>query len=173
MRKIILSVLILPILLALTIKPAWADGHVVSESATLKRDIVQSGHDYRVNVLEHYLSGHNSPLTDYAGLFINKADEYGLDWRLIPAISGVESTFGKNIPSSSYNAYGWANGRYRFESWEDSIEVVSKTLKEKYVDKGADTLPKIAKRYASSTTWEGNVRFFMSEIDSIPLPFTI
>lgn len=171
MRRFILSVLILSILFALTINPVWADEHVVSGSATLKRDIVQKGYDYRVNVLTKYLSGHNSPLTDYAGLFIYTADKYGLDWRLIPAISGVESTFGKNIPSSSYNAYGWANGGYRFESWENSIEVVSKALRERYIDRGANTLPKIARRYAASPSWESKVRFFMSEIDSIPLNF--
>ncbi|MCH7640982.1 glucosaminidase domain-containing protein [Patescibacteria group bacterium] len=173
MKKYILSVLILPILFTLTINPVWADEYVVTQSATLKRDIVQTEYDYRVNVLTKYLSGHNSPLTDYAGLFIYTADKYGLDWRLIPAISGVESTFGKNIPSSSYNAYGWANGKYRFESWEDSIEVVSKALREKYIDRGASTLSKIARRYAASTAWEWKVRYFMNEIDSLPLPFTI
>lgn len=165
--------LIFTFIFALTIRPVRAAWYVVSESATPKRDLVQKKFDYRVNVLTKYLSGHNSPLADYAGLFIYKADENGIDWRLIPAITGVESTFGKNIPINSYNAYGWANGRYRFESWEDSIEVVSKALREKYIDRGANTLPKIARRYAVSLSWEWKVRYFMNEIDSIPLAFTL
>ena len=100
------------------------------------------------------------------------ADKYGIDWRLVPAITGVESTFGKRIPANSFNAYGWANGDYRFSSWEESIEIVTKALREKYIDKGAASIAKIARRYAPpSTTWGAKVKFFMKKIE--PLPVTL
>jgi len=93
---------------------------------------------------------------------------------MVAAISGVESTFGKRIPENSYNAYGWANGNYYFESWEDSIAIVSKTLREKYYDRGATTLNQIARRYAPpSSSWAWKVNYFMEKIDPVPLPFTI
>src|SRR5260221_11487147 len=92
--------------------------------------------DTRVTKLRAYFEKNNSPLTDYADEFVKYADKYELDWRFLPAISGVESTFGKHIPYNSYNAYGWANGDYKFTSWEDSIEHVTKTLRTKYIDRG-------------------------------------
>lgn len=149
-----------------------AEVYVAGSSATLKKSQVNS--DYRVRVLKAYLTKHNSPLAEYAGYFVETADKYNIDWRLVPAISGVESTFGKRIPYNSFNAYGWANGAYKFKSWEDSIEVVSKTLREKYIDKGAPSISKIARRYAPpSSTWAGKVKFFMARIDSFPVTFTL
>lgn len=126
--------------------------------------------DQRVTRLEAYLKSHNSPLSEYAAVFVQTADKYELpDWRLVPAIAGVESTFGKAIPENSYNAYGWANGTHRFQSWEESIATVSKTLKSRYVDRGADTVEEIGRIYAPpSNTWAVKVRFFMREIGMFP-----
>jgi len=148
---------------------AWAP---VSESSAQLIFEATEVEDSRVTQLAAYLESHNSPLAPYSKVFVEKADEYGLpDWKLVPAIAGVESTFGKAIPKGSYNAYGWANGKYSFESWEESIDVVSKTLKEKYIDRGADTVEKIAPIYAPpSKTWAGNVKFFMSKIESYEEP---
>lgn len=130
--------------------------------------------DYRVYVLRKFLIKHNSPLTPYSPTFIKLADFYDIDWRMVPAISGVESTFGKRIPIGSYNAYGWANGGYKFESWPDSISVVTKTLREKYLNKGATSITKIARRYAPpSNTWGRNVNFFIGKISVLPLSFDI
>jgi hypothetical protein len=125
-------------------------------------------------VLKKYLEKMDSPLSDHSRTFIQAADRNSLDWRLVPAITGVESTFGKRIPPNSYNAYGWANGNYYFDSWEESIDVVSDTLKEKYVDRGATTIDEIARIYAPpSNTWSWKVKYFMNEIDTVPLTFTI
>lgn len=123
--------------------------------------------DTRAQRLEAYLTSHKSPLAAYASVFVAKADEYELDWRLVAAISGVESTFGKKIPANSYNAYGWNGGRYYFKSWEDGIDTVSRTLKEKYADRwGANTVWEIAPYYAPpSKTWAGKVNYFMVKID--------
>lgn len=130
--------------------------------------------DPRVRILRASLDSYNSPLAEYAQEFVEASDKYGLDWRLVPAISGVESTFGKRIPYNSYNAYGWANGYYSFESWNDSIEVVSSTLREKYIDRGAVSINQIARRYAPpSKAWAGKVKFFMRRIDPYPVTFTI
>lgn len=147
---------------------------VVSTSARLKTDFVQERLDERVVVLKTYLEKRGSPLSAYAPDFVASADRYDIDWRLVPAITGVESSFGKRIPYNSYNAYGWANGKYRFSSWEESIEIVSKTLREKYIDKGAKNLNQIGRRYAPpSKTWASKVEFFMKEIGNAPAPFDL
>ncbi|MBI4999188.1 glucosaminidase domain-containing protein [Candidatus Gottesmanbacteria bacterium] len=129
--------------------------------------VVENRLDIRVEKLRKFLKFYNSLLLPYSQLFVNEADEYGLDWRLVPAITGVESTFGKQIPFNSYNAYGWVNGAYYFKSWEDSIEIVSKTLKENYIDRGADTVEKIAPIYAPpSKTWAWKVAYFMEKLEN-------
>jgi len=82
----------------------------------------------------------------------------------------VESTFGKQIPFNSYNAYGWNNGNYRFQSWEDSIEIVSKALKEKYYNRGLDNPYKIGRVYAPpSPFWGNRVNNFMKMIEPISI----
>ena len=172
MRKIFSVLIVSMVIFFLSAARVSAEGSVAGSSATLKKSQVRN--DYRTRVLKAYLSKHNSPLADYAGYFVETADKYNIDWRLVPAISGVESTFGKRIPYNSFNAYGWANGAYRFESWEDSIEIVTKALREKYIDKGAPSIAKIAGRYAPpSSTWAGKVKFFMNKIEPFPLAFTL
>lgn len=150
-----------------------AEFSVAQESASLKTEVLGEV-DPRAEILESYLESHKSPLAEHSGKFIEVADKYDLDWRLIPAISGVESTFGKRIPKNSYNAYGWANGKYSFESWDESIEIVGKTLREKYIDRGAPTINRIAKRYAPpSSTWAWKVKFFMVKIEPLPVYFDL
>ncbi len=174
MKKII-SIIILTVLF-LTIKPglATADSLVVSDSGRLIEARNDNNFDYRVFLLKNYLEKHNSPLAESSEDFIACADKYNIDWRFVPAISGVESTFGKRIPRNSFNAYGWANGNYYFKSWPDSIEIVSKTLREKYIDNGANSIDEIARIYAPpSSDWSWKVKWFMNEIDPMPLAFTL
>jgi len=126
--------------------------------------------DTRADKLADYLTMHNSPLAPYAGRMVQKADEYNLDWRLVAAISGVESTFGKNLPAASYNAYGWNGGNFYFKNWEDGIDTVSKTLRENYIDRlGADSVHEIARIYCPpSKTWAFKVLYFMNKIADGP-----
>jgi hypothetical protein len=153
-----------------------AAGPSITTSAQIKKDALSINYDndYRVNTLKNFFDNYNSPLASYAADFVYWADYYQIDWRLVPSISGVESTFGKRMPKGSYNAYGWAGGNYRFSSWEDSIEEVNKTLRLKYKDDGAVTLGQIAHRYAPpSSTWAWKVDFFMNKIDNTSLSFSL
>ena len=78
------------------------------------------------------------------------------------------------MPKNSYNAYGWANGNYKFKSWENSIDIVSNTLRDKYLNKGALSIRQIARIYAPpSKTWANNVKFFINKIDPLPLEYTL
>ena len=172
MRKLLIYILITIILVLLSTISVRAES-ISGSSATLRR-AEANGYDFRVENLRKFLEKYNSPLAIYAQEFVAYADINGLDYRLVPSITGVESTFGKHIPFESFNAYGWANGEYSFVSWEDSIAHVSGVLKTSYIDKGAPTVAKIARRYAPpSTTWGRNVNFFIAKIDTIPLNFDI
>jgi len=151
-----------------------ADSRVADGSAQLRANAFNQPNDIRVSQLKAFLEKYNSPLAPYAGKFISEADKNGLDWRLVASITGVESTFGKQIPYNSYNAYGWVNGDYSFPSWNASIEVVSQTLRQNYINKGAVSIDQIARRYAPpSTTWAWKVKYFMKKIDSTGLSFSL
>ncbi len=164
MNKKILSILIAFLAIIFLSQPVLAQEKIAGGSAVLEDITLQA--DKRPIKLEKFLESYNSPLAEYAEVFIETADKYGLDWKLVPAITGVESTFGKQIPANSYNAYGWANGAFSFESWEQSIDIVSKALKEKYVDRGLDTPYKMGPVYAPpSQTWAYKVIYFMNKLE--------
>src|SRR3989344_1852416 len=137
MYKILSSISISIALILINVSGVQAQVFIAGQSGTIKSQVLDNGYDHRVENLRNYLQKYNSPLTEYAADFVSYADVYGLDYRLVPAITGVESTYGKRIPYKSYNAYGWANGEYKFNSWEDSIGHVSMSLRTKYIDKGA------------------------------------
>lgn len=127
--------------------------------------------DTRADRLRNFLISFDSPLTDSADHFVAEADRLQLDWRLVAAIAGVESTFGKHIPYNSYNGWGWGvftgqQDGIHFKSWEHGITQVSEGLRYTYVDKGAVTLDQIGRRYAASPTWSWKVRFFLNKIEA-------
>lgn len=108
----------------------------------------------------------NAPLADYAEKFVEVANKYGLDYRLLPAIATIESSGGKNN-FRKYNAWGWGNKG--FSSFEEGIEVVAKGLKTGYIDKGRDTVEEIAPIYCPPNykNWARSVNQFMIEIERI------
>lgn len=123
--------------------------------------------DPEAEILAKYLAKHNSPLEYHAQDFIDAAREYGLDWKLVPAIAGVESTFGKFTPGG-FNGWGWGvygTQAIYFKSWREGIYTVSKGLREDYVNRGLTEPYSMNRRYAASPRWGGKVVFFMNEIE--------
>jgi hypothetical protein len=165
------------IFLTFRVVPVEAVGSVsvAESSAALRSETIDEPvafiQDLRVKKIETYISGRKAPLADYAEVFINTADRYGIDWRLVAAIAGVESNFGKHIPARSYNAWGWDNGRYKFSSWEMGIDHVSKVLNEKYYTRGLTNPRLIGPVYAPpSKSWSANVEYFIRELDEVKIP---
>lgn len=133
---------------------------------------IETGKVDRELVLRKFLQKYNSPLVDNAGTFVKVADKYHLDYRLLPAISCMESTCGKVIIPDSYNAWGWGiygNQAIYFDNFDQAIEEVGKGLYEGYVSKGLDTPREIAPIYTPPSTghWLGGVTSFMQQIDQI------
>lgn len=127
--------------------------------------------DGRVQQLEAYFVAKNSPLIGTAAHFVGEADRLGLDWKLVAAISGTESYFGRHIPYNSYNAWGWAvftgmsDGKH-FDGWEDGITTVSEGLKNNYVNRGYVTVEQMGTIYAADRQWAWKVRHFMEDIET-------
>lgn len=141
---------------------------VTSAMLIVEKDFLK---DERTEKLEIFLKSYNSPMSNHAKIFIEEADKNEIDWKLLPAISGIESSFGRKIPFSSYNPFGWANGTYRFRDWEEAISLVSGELKKKYVDRGATTVDKIAAIYCPRNyiVWRSVVSQYMKEIEDFDI----
>ena len=130
--------------------------------------------DPRVIAMQKFLFDYNSPMYPYAKTFITEADKYGLDWRLVASISGVESAFGNIIPKGTHNAWGWrgknknADGWSQFATWDEGIAEVTRGLAEGY---GTDKTPFQIEQYYCppcwlnpAHVWSGGVSRYMREL---------
>lgn len=173
MKKIILITFLIAFVIFMPQK-SYAKNQASASSATIKPvEFSKAGEDYRVKIVEKYLKRYDSPMADNANDFVYYADKYNLDWRLVLAIAGVESTYGKQIPPYSYNGWGWGvygNNVIRFKSWEEGIQTVSEGLREKYMDKwGGDNIYEIGSFYASSPHWANSVNIHYNMIQKFIL----
>lgn len=126
--------------------------------------------DKRVAVLMAFFRQHDSPLYEHAEFMVAIADEYSLDYRLLPAISMQESGACKVIPHNSFNCWGW--GIYggtvtRFTSYPEAIATVARGLKKYYIDEGLTTTEQIMSKYNPSSTgsWSFGVNYFFDRME--------
>ncbi|MDO8657123.1 MAG: hypothetical protein Q7K55_00145 [Candidatus Levybacteria bacterium] len=123
--------------------------------------------DSRVEMVRQFFAKYNSPLEPFAKDVISVADNYNIDFRLIPSIAMQESNLCKKIPKDSYNCWGFGiyGGKVtRFESYPQAIETITKTLANKYKRDGLHSPEEIMQRYAPSNNgeWAKSVSHFMS-----------
>ncbi len=137
-----------------------------SPSTTIK--LIPS--DARGEIIKNYLEKYDSPLTAYSYYMVNVADEFGIDFRLIPAIARQESNLCKYIPTNTYNCWGWgihSQGTLAFSSYEEGIRTVTEGLKREYINKGYTTPDEIMKKYTplSDGSWAEAVNQFLVEME--------
>lgn len=128
--------------------------------------------DLRSEQLRTVLLKYNSPMIGLEDVLIATAEKYDLDWTLMAAIAGTESSFAKRMPYQCINPYGWGiygDNKICFESLEASIESVASGLASKY---NTTSLESIARTYNSVSTagWIKNTRFFMNRIKTAQVP---
>ena len=120
--------------------------------------------------LDAYLHSKGSPLTGTGNAHVASGQQYNIDPRLVVAIAGAESTFGKNgsCATQRHNAWGYGGGWpqcWNFNSWAEGIQQVSWQLRN-YIDvHGLTNIHTIGQRWCGSgcTYWETNVRTFYAE----------
>ena len=101
---------------------------LLDDTAALERSMRQR-EDERVAKIRAYYARYNLPLQHEAEHFIESADEHGIDWRLVAAIGFIESTGGKfACKNASYSAFGWGSCKIDFDSYAESIDVISMNL---------------------------------------------
>lgn len=127
--------------------------------------------DGRVTALDKFFSEYESPLLPYAQLIVDQADQYGLDYRLVPAIAMKESTLCHKIPKNSHNCWGYGiyGGKTTyFQGYDEAIRTVSKGLGERYVGLGLIEPIDIMQKYnpVSTGSWADTVSFVMERIST-------
>ncbi|MBI2327632.1 glucosaminidase domain-containing protein [Candidatus Curtissbacteria bacterium] len=126
--------------------------------------------DTRPYIVANLLEGRQ--LEPYAQYMVETSDKYAIDYRLIPAIAMKESGGGDKAPPGTYNAWGFENGATVFNSWEQAIDIVGKTLKERYIAKGLTTPEEIMAVYAppqllTGGKWAKDIHYFFSQMESL------
>ena len=178
--KISIFVFTILLLLLTTTFKIQAQEKASGSSATFADINAQLVVDTRSQVLRKYLEHYNSPLAPFAQTFVAQADANNIDWKLLVAISGVESTFGKAEPCINawgYNIYGKTTRC--FDTYPDAIKTISQDLRYKYMNQwGATDVYSIGRIYAASPTWASRVTYFMDQIDAFalanqPLPISL
>lgn len=173
--KIFSSIIVPPVLLFNTAVLGDLTVFQNQKNDTAKYQMVDQIESKKVNreeVLENFFDKYDSPLKEHSETFVEVADLYGIDFRILPAISCIESSCGKFMPSNSFNAFGWGvygNSAIRFESYDDAIFTVGEGLNKNYFEKGLDTLEEIAPVYTppQHVHWLGSVKYFVNEMDKV------
>jgi len=139
-----------------------------SDFPTVSAEIVEE--DARPEIIKNFLTSYKSPITPHAEFVVETADKYGIDWKLITAIAMKESGLCKIIPEDSYNCWGWgihSAGTLKFDSYEEGIDIVSKGIRENYVDIGLVTIEEIMSKWiphSPNGVWAEGVKLYMAEM---------
>jgi hypothetical protein len=123
--------------------------------------------DSRCQSLRNFFLKYQSPLEKLAIVFVRAADQYKLDWRLLPAISMVETTGGKHGTPS--NVFGWNSGRTRFKNVEAGILYVAGRFAESPIYAGRTALGILHMYNPAKKTYPPKVLNFMRELAPDPV----
>ena len=142
------------------------------EGIVLGESVVAEG--ARPIILRRFLASYHSPLVPYTNFILEVSEKYRLDWRLLTAISGNESLFGRVTPPDCYNAWGWgihSRGTLCFSNWEEGITAVARGIKRNYIDQGLVTVEQIMMKYApvsvaNGTGWNKSINWFMERLEN-------
>jgi hypothetical protein len=119
--------------------------------------------DPRLLILQRFFEDRGSPIDHLAKDFLLAADHYGLDWRLLPSISVIESGGGKEFTNN--NIFGWDNGRTRFISVRAGIHAVAEKLSSSKIYRNKDLDEKLA-LYNPNAEYPALVKSVMARLAS-------
>ena len=100
---------------------------------------------------EFFTERGNLPMVGYGLRMVTDADQYGIDWKIVPAIAYNESTAGLHAcrgkdGSQTYNAFGYGGCTIKFKSYNQAIDTVSADI--------AGQIPSTSKYFANKSLGE-------------------
>lgn len=118
--------------------------------------------DPRIARLEKFFQVYNCPEPWHARVYLHAADDNGLDYRLLPAISIRETSCG--VTATSNNWWGYHPGQGGFSSVTEGIHYVSWVLAEGWYYKGKPLREKLF-TYNPRTSYPPEVQEIMRQIE--------
>lgn len=140
--------------------PAVADPDPISAETVSRKDP-------RWILVKQFFLENGSPAHLYATDFLIAADRNGLDWRLLPSISLVESGGGRDAHNN--NMFGWDNCRVHFRSAKEGIYRVASRLKYSSLYKKKTTVDQILWTYNPRVDYTKKVRALMAQLGPLDL----
>src|ERR1700689_3583977 len=139
--------------------PATVSMQQYQASPTVKQN------DPRLSRLQKFFGDRDCPLRDSAKDFLIAADQNELDWRLLPSISIIESSGGKDYTNN--NVFGWDSCKEKFSSVRAGIHYVAAQLGKstRYTGKDIDSKLQI---YNPLPEYSQKVKAVMRAIGSQP-----
>jgi hypothetical protein len=123
--------------------------------------------DPRLSRLRKFFGDRDCPLRDAAKDFLIAADQNELDWRLLPSISFIESSGGKDYRNN--NVLGWGSCKEKFSSVKAGIHYVAAQLGKSRRYKGRDIDSKL-QIYNPVPDYSQKVKAVMRTISSSSQP---
>lgn len=99
--------------------------------------------------LDKFLRDRGSPMAGMGEALLDVGWRYNLDPRLLVAISGADTGFGR-VLCTPFNAWNWFWFEWcnsPFESWRQALDEVARGLRMYYLDQGLTDVDTIARRY--------------------------
>jgi hypothetical protein len=121
--------------------------------------------DPRLERLQDFFNDFQAPAYVFAADFLAAADRHGLDWRLLPSVSILESGGGKESPRN--NILGWDSCRVGFRSVPAGVETVAARLAHSEFYKNKDLNQKLA-AYNPKRDYPGRVKALMQRLGPDP-----
>ena len=100
----------------------------VNAHASVTADTLRTIDDRRHAKLETFFQSFGCPAPYHVKEYLGAADAYAIDYRLLPAISVLESTCG--VYQRENNRWGWASARMGFASFRAGLEYIAHQLAE-------------------------------------------
>jgi hypothetical protein len=117
--------------------------------------------DRRLARLRAFFAQGNCPAAKLSPIFLEAADAYALDWRLLPSLSFIETSGGKAARNN--NIFGWDSGRAAFSSAAAGIRSVASYLSQSTLYRNKD-VDGILKTYNGNAGYGRKVKEVMQRI---------
>ena len=118
--------------------------------------------DNRYGKLESFFQSFGCPAPHYVSEYLGAADSYAIDYRLLPAISVLESTCG--VYQRLNNRWGWDSARKGFSSFRAGLQYIARQLSEGHFYKDKSLEEKV-RMYNPNPQYALQVRKLMLKID--------
>ena len=123
--------------------------------------------DPRWILVKQFFLDNGAPAHLYTDDFLIAADRNGLDWRLLPSISIIESGGGREAHNN--NMFGWDNCRVHFRSVKEGIYRVASWLKNSSIYRSKTSVDQILWTYNPKIEYTRKVRALMAQLGPLEL----